>query len=103
MTIDTNYIVFQCYGNEGVFHECAYALLSLSRLYQAGVKCNIEIWIYTDNPGWFEAFKDCTLSLHFRAIDKATINEWRGSIDFVHRVKIEVLKDFCKDKKGNVL
>src|ERR1022692_2665780 len=98
-----NYIVFQCYGNEGVFHECTYALLSLSRLYAQGELTNTEIWIYTDNPGWFRSFEGCWLPLHYREIDKATIQQWRGKIDFVHRVKIELLKDFIKDKKGNIL
>jgi hypothetical protein len=98
----SNYIVFQCYGNEGIFHECAYALLSLSRLYEPAELSNAEIWVYTDNPGWF-SFRDCPLPLHFREIDKATIKEWKGKIDFVHRVKIELLKDFTAQRKGNIL
>jgi len=99
----TNYIVFQCYGNEGVFHECSYALLSLSRLYEPAGINNTEIWIYTDNPDWFLSFRDCPLPLFYREMDKATIKEWRGEIDFVHRVKIAILKDLTKHKKGNIL
>ncbi len=98
-----NYIVLQCYGNESIFHECAYALLSLSRLYTPGELENTEIWIYTDNPGWFGSFKDCWLPLHFRTVDDNTIKQWKGDINFVHRVKIEVLKDLVKNKTGNIL
>jgi len=97
-----NYIIFLCYGNERVFHECAYALLSLSRLYPQG-DLNAQICIYTDNPGWFRAFKGCPLPLNYRELDSAKIKKWRGEIDFVHRVKIEVLKDFTKSKSGNIL
>ena len=98
-----NYIVFQCYGNERVFHECGYALLSLYRLYTGAELKDTEIWIYTDNPGWFQTFRDSPIPLHFRQVDVATIKAWRGSIDFVHRVKIEVLKDLTQNKNGNIL
>jgi lipopolysaccharide biosynthesis glycosyltransferase len=103
MAHQTNYIVFLCYGNESTLHECAYALLSLSRLYRPEELAGYEIWIYTDNPGWFQNFKDCKLPLHYRTIDTATIKLWRGKIDFTHRVKIELLKDLVKDKTGNIL
>ncbi len=103
MDQQTNYIVFLCYGNEGILHECAYSLLSLSRLYTPAELTHTEIWIYTDNPVFFQSFKDCRLPLRYRPLDKNTIKQWRGNIDFTHRVKIEVLKDLTKDKKGNIL
>ncbi len=103
MNTPTNYIVFQCYGNESVFHECAFALLSLSRVYEGGVPAGLEIWIYTDNAAWFQRFKDCPLPLQFRKLEPQTIKAWRGKIDFVHRVKIEVLRDFTENRTGNVL
>ena len=98
-----NYIVFQCYGNARVFYECEFALLSLSGTQGSEELSNTEIWIYTDNTKWFSAFNDCNLQLHFREIDTGTIKKWRGEIDFVHRVKIEVLRDLVKTKKGNIL
>ncbi len=99
----TNYIVYLSYGNEGILQECAYSLLSLSRLYAAEEWANTEIWIYTDNPSLFTSFKDCPLPLHYRTLDKETIKLWRGTIDFAHRVKIEALRDLVKDKTGNIL
>ena len=97
------FLVLQCYGNPGIFHECTYALLSLSRLYSKEELANVEIWLYTDKPEWFKGLKDCWLPLNYRQVDEATIKQWRGKIDFVHRVKIEVLKDFVKNRQGNVL
>ena len=97
------YIVLQCYGIDSVFIECTMALLSLSRLYTANDLKNTEIWISTDRPEYFQAFKDCWLPLHYRVVDKALIQQWRGPIDFVHRVKIELLLDFIKEREGNVL
>jgi len=103
MEQQTNYIVFQCYGNEDVFHECAYALLSLSRLYKGGGPANTEVWIYTDNLSRFSAFRNPGLSLHFCSLSEEVLTRWRGVIDFVHRVKIEVLKDFVATRNGNIL
>ncbi len=103
MNQQKSYIVFQCYGNESVFLECTFALLSLSRLYKPEELSNTEVWIYTDNPGWFKGFKGCNLPLHYQVIDKEKIKQWRGAIDFVHRVKIELLLHFTKDKAGSVL
>lgn len=97
------YIVFQVYGNESVLHECIFALLSLSKWYTAEELKDIQVWIYTDKPDFFKSFKDCPVALHYRIIDPALIKKWRGAIDFVHRVKIEVLKDFTNDKQGSIL
>lgn len=96
-----NYIILQCYGNEDIFFECAYALLSLSKISAGDPQA--EVWIYTDKPGWFKRFTDCPLNLNFRQIDNKTIAAWRGSIDFVHRIKIEVLRDFVHQHSGNIL
>jgi len=103
MNNEANYLVFLCYGNIGIFHECTFALLSLCRLHTPEELSKIEIWIYTDNPEWFRSFKDCPLQLRFREVDKQTLQQWRGKIDFVHRVKIEALKDLSTDKTGNIL
>lgn len=103
MNKENNYIVFQCYGQEGIFYECALALLSLGRWVDPGDLENMEIWIYTDQAEWFGWMKGCSLPLHFRQLDQETLRSWRGRIDFVHRVKIEVLKDFTRERKGNVL
>jgi len=103
MDQQTNYIVFLCYGNERVFHECVFALLSLSRIYDRGLPDNMQVWIYTDKPGWFRSFKECPLHLNYRETRLDEIKQWRGTIDFVHRVKIEMLKDFSANKSGNVL
>ena len=103
MSPRTNYIVYLCYGPERVFYECAMSLLSFSQVHGYGVPGNTEIWIYTDKPGWFGEFKDCPLPLHYRTIDDATIKEWRGKIDFVHRVKIAALIDLVNVREGNIL
>lgn len=97
-----NYIVFQCYGYDRVFHECAYALLSVSRLYPSGLPGSTTICIYTDKPERFRELGS-SLPLEFRTMDRDIIAKWRGSINFVHRVKIEILLDFTAKHSGNIL
>lgn len=99
----SSYLVYQCYGNESIFHECAYSLLSLCRHHSVDELKELDVWIYTDKPAWFARLNNCPIRLNFREIDKETIILWRGAIDFVHRVKIELLKDVLKDKNGNML
>jgi hypothetical protein len=97
------YLVFQAYGNEAILQECVFALLSFSKWHKKEDLDNVEIWVYTDKPEFFQQFKNCRLPLNFRIVDATLIKQWRGAIDFVHRVKIEILRDFVKDHSGNIL
>jgi hypothetical protein len=97
-----NNIVIQCYGNREVFLECSFLLLTLSRnLHQN--PSPFQVHIYTDNPEWFLSFADCPLPLFFHEINPDILRHWRGKIDFVHRVKIEALLNFCAAYGGNIL
>lgn len=98
-----SYIVFLCFGDVGFFDECAFALLSISRLYKPEQLPCKEIWIYTDNPEWFSQFIDCPLPLCFHKITKQEIKEWQGSIEYVYRTKIEVIKNLIHERHGNIL
>jgi len=93
----------QCYGDEGIFYECAMNLLSLSRLYKKEELEQVEIWIYTDKPAWFNRFRQCDLPLNFKPLNDIILKQWRGKIDFVHRVKIEMLKNVLQGKDGSIL
>ncbi|NDC42094.1 MAG: hypothetical protein EBZ77_11185, partial [Chitinophagia bacterium] len=103
MGLRPRYIVMQCYGNEDIFFECAYSLLTLSRQYAGEESSLPEIWIYTDNPEWFHRFRNCPLPLHFEKLDAALLQQWRGQIQFVHRVKIELLLHFTQQRSGSIL
>ncbi len=103
MSPQKNYIVFLCYGDMGILHECAYSLLSLSRLYTPEELSGTEIWLYTDKPEFFRSFSNCLLPLHYRQVNDDTIKRWRGAINFSHRVKIEALKDLVTQANGSIL
>jgi len=96
-------IVLQAYGQEGILQECLFALFSFYKLHTEAERQLVSFHIYTDQPAWFRQFSDCPLDLHFQEVTPELIKKWRGAIDFVHRVKIEVLRDFVTRVTGPVL
>jgi len=100
---ENSYIVMQAYGSRDILNECAFALLSLCRQNNRDTLKPLHVYIYTDQPTYFKAFEGCWLNLHFREVDASTLKAWRGAIDFVHRVKIEVLRDMASTYSGQIL
>ncbi|MBS1588756.1 MAG: hypothetical protein JST52_04000 [Bacteroidetes bacterium] len=98
-----NHIVFQAYGNEEILHECALALLSITAQHSEAELQQLHVCIYTDQPAYFEKWKPLPFYLSLEPINQALIRKWRGEINFVHRVKIELLRDFASKQKGNIL
>lgn len=94
--------MYQAYGSEAILNEALYSILSFYRVH--GLDCKeIQLVIYTDTPEHFESVLGKE-RIECRAIDAAQIKKWRGEIDFVHRVKIEMLLDFSKSlEQDNIL
>jgi hypothetical protein len=94
------YILYQAYGNVAIINECKYALLRLMDVYANSNKP--QVIIYTDSYKDFEIFKN-DIDIIFEQVDQQLIKHWRGAIDFVHRVKIEVIKDALTKYSGKVI
>src|SRR4051794_15383549 len=94
------YVLFQAYGNSEILAECRLALLQLLQHNDTG---DMTLVLYTDNPGYFshelEAFKTSIIEI----ITADLIKEWRGEIDFVHRVKVKILQHFFGNHTGSVV
>jgi len=94
------YILFQAYGNQQILAECRFALM---QLLQHNDPNDICLVLYTDNPGYFtkelKAFDNNIIEM----VTPALITAWRGKIDFVHRVKVEILQHFFSSHSGSVL
>lgn len=102
MSAAKNIIVFQAYGNQSILNECVFSLLTFTRIGQSF--SDLQVWIYTDNEAYFESFTVCPVPIHYRTIDASQIKEWRGATDFVHRVKIQILKDLAAiQPQANIL
>jgi hypothetical protein len=93
-----NYILYFTHGIDQFLNETVFALLS----YYAHHKIDEnKIVIYTDNIPFFE--NKLPKNIKYIALEKETIKKWKGDINFVHRAKIELLKDFSNRFTGNVL
>ena len=98
-----NYLVYQAYGHHDILNEALYSILSFIRLKQAGHHRDVEIIVYTDSPALFTDTLGPRTDIHLEPINDAIIRQWRGDIDFVHRVKINVLIDCFSKYNGNLL
>lgn len=94
------YIVFQAYGNEGILMECKFALMQLLKHNTATDFCVV---LYTDHEDFFTPVLQNFQHFEVIPINSKIIKQWRGAIDFVHRIKIEMLIHFAEHHKGAIL
>lgn len=93
-----NYILYFTHGSDEFLNEAVFALLSYYAHHKPDEN---KIVIYTDNIPYFK--KRLPQNIEYVALDKETVKNWKGEINFVHRAKIELLKDFSSRFSGNVL
>ncbi|RXK80944.1 hypothetical protein [Filimonas effusa] len=93
------YIVFQSYGAPALLDECKFALL---RLYRMLGDQTPQVVVYTDQPHEFEPFA-AIVPLTIREMNAQLISQWKGQHQFVHRVKIEVIKDCLAGRQGKLI
>lgn len=84
-------LVFQAYGLQEIMRQTFFSIASLLR--QLEKDSPLKVAIYTDQPEYIQAFIQKNPRVETVVIDREMIKKWRGEIDFVHRVKIEILKD----------
>ena len=95
-----NYLLFQAYGNSAVKYECKYAL---HNLLQFDFYKHVIPVIYTDDEYFFKDELSLFEHVIIERLDSEKIKNWRGKINFVHRVKIEMLIEFMNKHEGNIL
>lgn len=95
----TDALVLQAYGRPRIVQEARFAVLTFQHwaLQSPG---RYSIHVYTDAP---DAFADLGPGVHTQPMDAARLTAWRGAIDFVHRVKLEVLADHMAQHGGRLL
>lgn len=98
-------LVYQAYGREDILRQTIFSMISL--LHVLKNDSPIQIWVYTDNRKLFEAYFKTVIGgraprVRIEEIHAEQIQKWRGAIDFVHRVKIEILKDAAHKFTGSL-
>lgn len=83
-------IVYQAYGREDIIRQVLFSVVTLKAVSSASSAWKIEI--YSDQPELLSSFFADTPEVKIVPITANDIKTWRGSIDFVHRVKLKILE-----------
>ncbi len=93
-----NYILYFTHGSYEYLNEAVFALLSYYAYHKENEN---KVVVYTDNVDYFK--QKLPSDIEYVLLNKEIIKKWAGDINFVHRIKIELLKDFSNRFSGNVL
>lgn len=94
----SGFVVFQAYGNKDILHE---ALVSISSILRFGTVVPSQIVVYTDLQAYFK--KWLPEGIVYVDTPQEKWEEWKGPRKFVHRAKIQMLRDFAIRVSGNIL
>lgn len=92
------YLVYQSHTLEELYLETIYSIYS----YTLRANEPTVIIIYTDNPDFFQPYLK-HLDVRYELINHDTIRKWKGSYNFIHRVKIEMILDVLSKYQGDFL
>lgn len=84
-------LCYQAYGRLDVVHQTLFSIVSLLRFLPQ--ESPLKIVVYTDMREKLEAFFSGESRVTLIEVTDADLKRWRGAIGFVHRVKLEVLRD----------
>jgi len=83
----TNLLVLQAYGRPQIVQEARFCILTFQH-WALRSPDRYRIIVYTDQPG---AFRGLGPNVVTEILSPETLARWRGAIDFVHRIKLELL------------
>ena len=99
----TNTLLYQAYGQPGIRHEAIFSILSAYAAGGGTLGHGVRIVVYTDDVAAFESLLGQQSAIEYQPVAAAQWQQWRGSIDFVHHVKIEVLRHAAAHYPGPLL
>ena len=92
-------LVLQAYGSPRILQEARFAVLTFLHFAMAR-QDGWKVVVYTDHP---DVFADLGAGVVTEPMGPGRVRAWRGDIDFVHRVKLEVLLDCLRRHAGTLL
>src|SRR6478609_9251038 len=98
-----NYILYLAHSNIGYINECRFSLLKYLAVYNLKPPATTSIVIYTDQPEMFENFIPFFNEFILIDITKEQLKNWYGPINYIHRAKPLMIKDFSAKHTGNLL
>ncbi len=85
-------VVYQAYGPTFILEQNLFSVLSLFRQHKDFTQVE-KVLIYTDNQSYFASYLGNCPQVQYEPITPERLAAWRGDIQFVHRVKIEMILD----------
>lgn len=92
-------LVLQAYGSPRIIQEARFAILTFLH-FALGRAEPWTVVVYTDQPRRFADLGDRVVT---EPMGAERLQAWRGAIDFVHRVKLELLLDCVARHPGTLL
>jgi hypothetical protein len=93
-------LCYQAYGRIDVINQTLFSVVSLLRFFDGPAP--LRVVIYTDMRALLEKFFAGDKRVELIEITAADLQRWRGEINFVHRVKLEVLQDCARRYRGSL-
>ncbi len=94
-------ILYHVYGVPELFSQVKFSILTLYH-HLRGDFTGLQLVVYTDQPEAFNHFAGA-MPLHVEHLSPETIRNYKGQYNFVHRVKICVIKACFQKFKSDIL
>lgn len=99
MDKNDNYLVYLCVGSDLYQHQLLYSIASLYQIYKG--KRLPRIIVYTDDVENLEhRLPEETL---FESLTPEILQKFQNGLEYIPRVKIEIIKNAAKKYKGNIV
>lgn len=79
-----NYLIYMAHGADCYRDEAIYSILSLWRWHDPA---DFTLLVATDDPTHFERILGTHTSVRYLPLSATQLHDWRGSINYVHRIK----------------
>jgi len=98
-----NHLLYLAHGGPEFKNEALSSILSYIHLKRQTHTAQATILVYTDEAEYFQQILGAVPNIKYIELPVAQLRAWYGAINFVHRVKIELILHAVTNYGGNVL
>lgn len=98
-----NVLVLEASQSTDKVNACRYALLKHLVVYNLHPSASTNVYVYTDQPVFFEAFIPFFHHFEIKEVSQIQLQEWRGPLNCPQRVKLEIISEVFNHVNGNLL
>jgi hypothetical protein len=98
-------LLFLAHGSAEVKQQTLFSICSalFAEGANVGSRADFKIVVYTDDVTYFSKFLGEVSFIEYRTINAEQVRIWKGRDDFIHRVKLEVLKNHFEKESGRLI